>query len=1270
MRENKRIYVDSLPIGYCEINISKLSKKDFSFQILYNNKRFEEIIGENISDDTESLICKDLKNELFSQRKLKSYFNVAVNNSYMEFQHHCKISDQQLIVKVSPLAKNQVSICFASLPYAPISDPVEDKQTNFFQVIDNSFDHLLIINKDLKLIYCNKNAMQLLGTKEIDSEDDSAFKYLHPDDITIGQNTITELLTYPNRIVKAKIRIKDTDNNYRLMSFRMKNLLDMPGIEGFVINAQDITDIDKSKQELQEKRNYLISLFNAIPNIIFVMDYQGNFLDIKGPDNDKLAYSPQQFLGKNISTLFPPYITNKLTKRLSLLKDNKPVDNFTYQRKNHLGENRFYECTLSIIDDHKVLALVNDVTSLKDAERTLENSKKDIQRKLDAIVSPEGNLADLELSDLVNIDELRDLFQTINDFTNIPITLLDRQGSVIFSLGTSTLCKNFHLAKEGSRLLCKESNQDISNNLKLGESKIYKCKNNIWNFASPVYVGGQQIATLDICQFRLSDEYALSEIDLRQTANLHKFDKEKYIESYFHLPVIDKERLIKVSTYYRDLLSKITALSYAQIKQARTAHQLKLREEKLAQITDNMTDVIFINDLNFKVLYVSPSIQKMNGLTPEEYMKRSPSQRFPQDTINKINSLLQDELAKGPDQHEDILFEMQEYNVNNDLIDMSVHAKLLLDKDNKPLAIIGSARDISHRKAIEAQLNNQLQLQSLLSSIAMKYINLPLKEIRASIQKSLEEFAEFAKADRAYIFKYDWDKRTTSNTYEWCREGISPQIDNLQNVPVDMMKEWNEKHHRGEIISIPEVLALAKNDSRRDFLIKQNIKSLISVPLMDKNECVGFVGFDSVRKIHHYSEDDITVLQVFANLLVNIRNRIKMTEALKKEKERATESDKLKSNLLKNISHEFRTPLNGIIGLSELLQTKTLASENKKMASMIYTSGIRLNYVLDSIMLLSQLESLSEKEFINLELINLSSILMTLTNQYRSQVEQKGLDFILDIHPNINTKINENLFKQAIVHIINNAIKYTKEGFIKISTQISQDRSKILLHIKDSGIGIPVESQEIIFSDFRQVSEGLNRAYEGCGLGLPIAKKAIELMKGSISLVSEFEKGAEFIISLPIDTISETTHDNNFATIANKAEDKEEEKTSNNLASILIVEDNKINQKLAISILNDNYDVDAVFDGESAIKMIAEKQYDLVLMDIHLGEGLDGLQTTKIIRNDLRYAKIPIIAVTGYTMLGDKEHILKQGCSHYISKPYSKQELLDLIASSLHKKSQ
>lgn len=1271
MIDDKSIDIDLLPIGYGEIKITKdKTKQSYSYITSYSNASYKALLSRNTyTEDEEFRPCEELNAELFSQKRLKSYHNVLINHSYMEFEQYCLSIKQSLIIKLKPVSKEILSITLVTIPTKKSQTLNKDDSPDYGKILDSSFDLMLIYDSNLTLKFYNQKAKAILGLNHDKENLAESFEHIHPDDKQMALEIINNLLENPSKEISSDIRVLKGDDDYLVMHFLAKNMLDVEGINGIVVNAINITSRKNTESKMIENQIYLESLFRAIPNLIFVLDYQGIFLDLKSENNTKLAFAPDQFLGKNISVLFPGYISRKVISALGQLKAHEEVTPISYQYRNKSKEIGFYECNLSIIDEEKVLAIVNDVTALKKAEEKLTQNHKLIQKKLDAIVSPEGKLSDLDLSDLVDIDELKDLFQTVNDLTKIPVTLIDKKGNVLFSLGMSNICKDFHLARCKSLDKCLRSNYSNTKELKIGESKLYKCLNSIWNLACPIYVGGEQIASLDICQFRLADDTNNYDELLRHQANIFNFDKKAYIEAYYSLPVLEKEHLLKISSYYRDLLSKITALSYAQIKQARTAKQLKLREKKLREITDNMTDVVYTMDLDLQITYISPSVTKLFGFTPSEYMKRTVEEKVPVSSLKIIQDAIAKGLAIPSSKSKGYLFEFQEYHANGNLIDIAVHANILRDNNNQPIGIIGSIRDITKRKKTEAELNTQFEIQKLLSSVAMQYINIPIDQIANAIPQSLEQFAQFANVDRALIVKYDLDKKTATITNEWCKSGITSILERSQDLPLEVLKEWNEDLANGNTIIVNNTQELPDNDKKKQYLTHKHIKSLINVPLMKEDTCIGFVGFNLVERIHNFTANEITLLKIFANLLVNIENRKSINYELIKEKERATESDNLKSNLLRNISHEFRTPLNGIIGLSEHLKAKSINPEFQQMANMILSSGIRLNYVLDSIMLLTQLESLSEKKIINLEQINLSIFLLSLTELYKEQIEQKGLDLIINIQPNLSVKINDNLLRQAIIHIINNAIKYTKKGSIKISCILAQEGNSVKIHIEDTGIGIPKESQEIIFSDFRQVSEGYNRAYEGCGLGLPIAKRVIELMHGNISLESQLERGSKFTIILPV------IYDNQVMLKDSDSDKKNYKKqiAHENYASsntdkplILIVEDNKVNQKLATSILKKYYETDSALDGETAITMTTQKKYDIILMDIHLGEGLDGLDVAKIIRTDFCYKQTPIIAVTGYTMLGDKENILRQGCSHYLAKPYTKNQLLEIIEKALN----
>jgi len=373
-------------------------------------------------------------------------------------------------------------------------------------------------------------------------------------------------------------------------------------------------------------------------------------------------------------------------------------------------------------------------------------------------------------------------------------------------------------------------------------------------------------------------------------------------------------------------------------------------------------------------------------------------------------------------------------------------------------------------------------------------------------------------------------------------------------------------------------------------------------------------------------------------------------------KRKAEESDRLKSALLANMSHELRTPLNGILGFSEIIRKTDIDESLKGMGELIYRSGTRLMSTLDSIMLLAQLESNQKLQDITYMLHNASSELESIANAYKNEIQSKGFEFNIKIEPGLLLKCEAKLFRQAIIKLLENAIKFTDRGSIGLSAKsISSEEFEI--QVCDTGIGFSKDAIDDVFAAFKQVSQGYGRAYEGSGLGLSITQKIITLFGGSIGVSSEIGKGSTFTIKLPKTVIA--------TSIKNEPEQlqispKFSLSTSSKLP-LLVVEDNPINQKLVVNFLKNQFEVECAATGETALDMVKEKHYDVILMDINLGSGMDGIQTTQEIRKLSGYEVIPVIAVTGYTLIGDRERILAGGCSHYLGKPFSRDQLLETI---------
>ncbi len=201
---------------------------------------------------------------------------------------------------------------------------------------------------------------------------------------------------------------------------------------------------------------------------------------------------------------------------------------------------------------------------------------------------------------------------------------------------------------------------------------------------------------------------------------------------------------------------------------------------------------------------------------------------------------------------------------------------------------IGLVRNVTERKSLDVALDRQTRLQQLLMDLSSTYINLPLEQVESVIQRSLEDMAIFVGADRAYIFDYDFDRQVCNNTHEWCGEGIAPQLDALQGVPTDALPDWVGAHQKGETMDVPDVSALPPG-TVRDILEPQEIKSLLAVPMMNGPACLGFVGFDSVRGHHAYTDHEKRLLTVFAQMLVSVRQRKHAEVTQRRSEERLTQ---------------------------------------------------------------------------------------------------------------------------------------------------------------------------------------------------------------------------------------------------------------------------------------------------------------------------------------------------------------------------------------------
>lgn len=370
-----------------------------------------------------------------------------------------------------------------------------------------------------------------------------------------------------------------------------------------------------------------------------------------------------------------------------------------------------------------------------------------------------------------------------------------------------------------------------------------------------------------------------------------------------------------------------------------------------------------------------------------------------------------------------------------------------------------------------------------------------------------------------------------------------------------------------------------------------------------------------------------------------------------------TENEKLqiaKSQFLANLSHEIKTPLNGVQGNLGLLSQSDLSTKQRAYVGNTEQSVSVLNQVLSDLLDLSQIEANELK--IERIPFNAVELMNKLTAVYRAQCNEKGLEFVIDFaKQDYPTFISDPArIYQIVANLLSNAVKFTQSGVISIKIQIELRLGAALLRIciADTGLGIDSDYIATLFDTFTQADSSRTRKYGGAGLGLALVKRLIDKMNGDISVKSEVNVGSQFSVNLPL-VISKRAIDN-------MAADKRHKKLK-----LLLVEDNAINQEIALSMLgDDNFEVSVAEDGVQAVHAVSNDKFDLVLMDIQM-PNMDGLDATIEIRKAHTLEKLPIIAVTANVMASDIDNYMENGFNAHVSKPFSKTSLLDQIRETV-----
>ena len=567
--------------------------------------------------------------------------------------------------------------------------------------------------------------------------------------------------------------------------------------------------------------------------------------------------------------------------------------------------------------------------------------------------------------------------------------------------------------------------------------------------------------------------------------------------------------------------------------------------------------------------------------------------------------------------------------------------------------IFGVIRDITEQKAYEEQIRKKSQVLATLLEITMELLE--TSDRRTVLKNILEAAKKLVGLETGAVYSVHNDTLFLESTIPPLPDSFPDEFRRALLINHPNIAKALEK---GSPVIVPDITAITLTPQERIITAERDMRTLLFIPLIASEQNYGIIVMGTLGRIYNFEEHEISLCRTISNIAsLALENSILITN-LKSARDKAEESDKLKTAFLHNISHEIRTPLNAIIGFSGLLDQPGLhESERKKYIEIIQQSNNQLLGIINDIFNLSHIEA--GQVLLNEDITEIKSALNNLWARFLPAAKEKGLELRLDLNnlPGTGCRIitDENKLIQVLTNFLSNAIKFTISGQIILGCR--KETNGLKFFVKDTGIGIPESEHAKIFDRFYQVDKAISRVYSGAGLGLSISDAYVRLMGGVINLDSSPGKGSCFSFIIPCKPLYHS-------------EESEDQKKSDPFtgnfrkSTILIAEDEPSSYRLLeLMLQKSNLRILRASNGKEAIEICRSgEKIDLVLMDIKM-PVMDGYTATSEIKKIL--PELTIIAQTAYSDINDRQKAIKAGCSDFIAKPIIKSQIFGILGKYL-----
>ncbi|MDX8340993.1 PocR ligand-binding domain-containing protein [Draconibacterium sp. IB214405] len=831
------------------------------------------------------------------------------------------------------------------------------------------------------------------------------------------------------------------------------------------------------------------------------------------------------------------------------------------------------------------------------------------------------------MNEIFDVARLQELCTSISDLNNIALGILDLEGNVVVKSGFSTICPCITSDTPKSFDDCICSDKILSESTKNETYKIETCNHRFTIVSIPIMISGTHIGNL------INGQVLLEKPDVEELKKQAKdcgVDEKAYIEELNRIPVIDKNELNKRIEFLTQLSKLIAELGLKNLENREFTLLLQKSQEET-----EVNEIRFMQQYNSILVMLQSSNMQGEIVSVNEHWLTSLGYEYNEVVGTKTIDYMTDEsklLFK--DKKDELLrdgevsnLEVQAVKKNGEIIDLLLSSKLLFDNSGAPNLVLTNLLDITAKNKAEQEMNRA----------------------KEKAEKNEKRLLSIYNTVENVIFELGVEP---DNKFRFL--SVNRQFEKTTGIP----KEHIVGQYVHDIIPEPslslvlgyyaQAISEAKTVSWEETTDYPagTLTGIVSIsPIFDdKNRCSLMVG----------SVFDVTEIKKYEKELK--RNNQELTIA----KEKAEESNRLKTEFLNNMSHEIRTPMNGIIGFSGMLDDSDTTEEKRKYYSkIIQNSSHQLLRIIDDILEISTLETkqvqLNETEF------SLNDFLMELFSIFDLKSKERNLHLYLKkVLPDNRSIIKSDKTKlnKVLSNLLENALKYTNEGYIEFGYSI--DDNKLVLYVKDTGIGIAADKHSFIFERFSQEDKEISIKKGGLGLGLSIALENTQLLGGDITLESAKGKGSAFYVTIPYNPAN--------AEPDNSEKNAHDTLSESDIYTVLVAEDEEVNYLYIEALIqrepNNKYKVVHAVNGKEAVDLcMGNNNINIVLMDIKMPvmNGYEAAQKIKEVFPDL-----PIIAQTAYSTESDKEMAFKYGCNDFISKPLNKEELFGLMHKHLN----